>query len=100
VISHDGCAGFVLLSCINRLNGYIKLVASVSVRFSVVGWLLRVELFVRLNWFVNWIHLLGCLFKLHEFSRVKVKVKLSLCLTKHHAMKAFWGSGGIAALIL
>jgi hypothetical protein len=24
----------------------------------------------------------------------KVKVKLSLCLTKHHAMKAYWGSGG------
>jgi hypothetical protein len=21
------------------------------------------------------------------------KVKLSLCLTKHHAMKAYWGSG-------
>jgi hypothetical protein len=30
----------------------------------------------------------------------KVKVKLSLCLTKHHAMKAYWGSGGIAPLIL
>jgi hypothetical protein len=29
-----------------------------------------------------------------------VKVKLSLCLTKHHAMKAYWGSGGIAPLIL
>jgi hypothetical protein len=22
---------------------------------------------------------------------VKVKVKFSLCLTKHHAMKAYWG---------
>jgi hypothetical protein len=22
---------------------------------------------------------------------VKVKVKLSLCLTKHHAMKTYWG---------
>jgi hypothetical protein len=30
----------------------------------------------------------------------KVKVKLSLCLTKHHAMKAYWESGGIAPLIL
>jgi hypothetical protein len=28
------------------------------------------------------------------------KVKLSLCLTKHHAMNAYWGSGGIAPLIL
>jgi hypothetical protein len=27
---------------------------------------------------------------------IKVNVKLSLCLTKHHAMKAYWGSGGIA----
>jgi hypothetical protein len=30
-----------------------------------------------------------------------VKVKLSLCfLTKHHAMKVYWGSGCIAPLIL
>jgi hypothetical protein len=26
-----------------------------------------------------------------EDRRVKVKVKLSLCLTKHHTMKAYWG---------
>jgi hypothetical protein len=26
--------------------------------------------------------------------QIKVKVKLSLCLTKHHAMKTYWGSGG------
>jgi hypothetical protein len=32
--------------------------------------------------------------------KVKVKVKLSLCLTKHHAMKAYWGSGGIVPRIL
>jgi hypothetical protein len=31
---------------------------------------------------------------------VKVKVKLSLCLTKHHAMKTYWGSGGITPRIL
>jgi hypothetical protein len=32
----------------------------------------------------------------------KGKVKLSLCffLTEHHAMKAYWGSGGIASLVL
>jgi hypothetical protein len=30
----------------------------------------------------------------------KVKVKLSLCLTKHHTMKTCWGSGGIAPCIL
>jgi len=28
------------------------------------------------------------------------KVKLSLCLNKHHAMKAYWGSKGIAPRIL
>jgi hypothetical protein len=28
------------------------------------------------------------------------KVNLSLCLTKHHAMKTYWGSGGIASRIL
>jgi len=33
-------------------------------------------------------------------SSINVKVKLSLCLTKHHAMKAHWGSGGIAPRIL
>jgi hypothetical protein len=30
----------------------------------------------------------------------KVKVKLSLCLTKYHAMKAYWGSGGTSPRIL
>jgi len=25
---------------------------------------------------------------------------LSLCLTKHHAMKTYWGNGGIAPSIL
>jgi hypothetical protein len=30
----------------------------------------------------------------------EIKVKLSLFLTKHHAMKEYWGSGGIAPLIL
>jgi hypothetical protein len=29
-----------------------------------------------------------------------VKVKLPPCLTKHHAMKTYWGSGGIAPRIL
>jgi len=24
--------------------------------------------------------------------KVKVKVKLSLCLTKHHVMKTYWGA--------
>jgi hypothetical protein len=32
--------------------------------------------------------------------KVKVNVKLSPCLTKHHAMKTYWGSGGIAPRIL
>jgi hypothetical protein len=31
---------------------------------------------------------------------VKVKVKLSLCLTKHHTMKTYWGNRGIAPSIL
>jgi hypothetical protein len=31
---------------------------------------------------------------------LKVKVKLSLRLTKHHAMKTYWGSGIIAPRIL
>jgi hypothetical protein len=30
----------------------------------------------------------------------KVKVVPVLFLTEHHAMKAYWGSGGIAPLIL
>jgi hypothetical protein len=32
--------------------------------------------------------------------KVKVKVKLALSLTKHHTMKTYWGSGGIAPRIL
>jgi len=30
----------------------------------------------------------------------KVKVNLSQCLTKHHVMKVYFGSGGIAPRIL
>jgi hypothetical protein len=37
--------------------------------------------------------------KLEVFCKVKVKVKVSLCLIKHHAMKMYWGSGGIALRI-
>jgi len=33
-------------------------------------------------------------------TNLMVKVKLSLCLTKHHAMKTYWGSEDIAPLIL
>jgi hypothetical protein len=29
-----------------------------------------------------------------------VEVKSSLCLTEHHAMKTYWGSGGVASRIL
>jgi hypothetical protein len=29
-----------------------------------------------------------------------VNIKLSMCLTKHHAMKTYWGSGSIAPCIL
>jgi hypothetical protein len=35
-----------------------------------------------------------------EWKIIKVKVKLSLCLTKHHAMKMDWGSGSISPCIL
>jgi hypothetical protein len=35
----------------------------------------------------------------HHWSLL-LKVKLSLCLTEHHAMQAYWGSGGIAPRIL
>jgi hypothetical protein len=31
---------------------------------------------------------------------VKVKVKLFPCLTKHHAIKTYWGSGSLAPRIL
>jgi hypothetical protein len=33
---------------------------------------------------------------------LKLKVKLSLCffITEHHAMEAYWGSGGISPCIL
>jgi hypothetical protein len=32
--------------------------------------------------------------------KLKRKVKLSLCLTKHHAIKTYWGNGGITLWIL
>jgi hypothetical protein len=40
-----------------------------------------------------------CYFNLKYHSKYK-KVKLSLCLTKHHVMKMYWGSGGTAPCIL
>jgi hypothetical protein len=43
-----------------------------------------------LYWAIQWIS------RFHRY----IKVKLSLCLTKHHAMKSYWGSGGIAPRIL
>jgi hypothetical protein len=36
---------------------------------------------------------------LYALSKVKGKV-VPVLLTEHHAMKAYWGSGGIAPLIL
>jgi hypothetical protein len=30
-----------------------------------------------------------------SMSSVRTNVKLSLCLTKHHTMKRYWGNGGI-----
>jgi len=38
--------------------------------------------------------------ELRNFFPSKVKVKLSLCLTKHQTMKTYWGNGGIAQLNL
>jgi len=38
-----------------------------------------------------------CLFKVCVHACIKVK---SLCLTKHHAMKAYCGSGGIAPCVV
>jgi hypothetical protein len=45
---------------------------------------------------------------LHKYSNLNIKwvsllldkINLSLCLTKHRAMKIYWGSGGIAPRIL
>jgi hypothetical protein len=32
--------------------------------------------------------------------KVKAKIKLSLCLTKHHATKTYWESGDVTPLTL
>jgi hypothetical protein len=38
---------------------------------------------------------------MNNVNNIVVKVKLSLCfLTEHHAMKAYWGNGGIVPLII
>jgi hypothetical protein len=34
------------------------------------------------------------------YHKIKLKVKLPLCLTEHHAMNAYWGSGSIDPYIL
>jgi hypothetical protein len=35
-----------------------------------------------------------------KMGKVKVKINSSLCLNKHHEMKAYWGRGGIAPNII
>jgi len=41
------------------------------------------------------------IFTAHVWSHISIiKVKLSLCLTKHYAIKTYWGSRGIAPHIL
>jgi hypothetical protein len=40
------------------------------------------------------------MFYMQFFYYEEVKVKLSLCLAKHHAMKTYCGSGGIAPHML
>jgi hypothetical protein len=41
-----------------------------------------------------------CITLAFKFHYIKIKVKLPLCLTKHHAMKLYWGSGCIAPFVL
>jgi hypothetical protein len=48
----------------------------------------------------SYTYLLTYLFTYYTVQDKGKKVKLSLCLTKHHAMKTYWGSGGIASCIL
>jgi hypothetical protein len=52
--------------------------------------------------FPQYVFMAWCLFKHKDNSTFKErkKVKLSLFLTKYHAMKTYWGSGGIAPGIL
>jgi hypothetical protein len=40
------------------------------------------------------------LLKIVSFYFVKFKVKFSMCSLKHHSIKTYWGSGGIAPRIL
>jgi len=46
------------------------------------------------SWMTRWAVLIL------RLGKGKVKVKLSLCLTKHHAMKTYWENRGIAPRIL
>jgi hypothetical protein len=44
----------------------------------------------------QYFYMTWCLIKHWTTLKVKLKVKLFLCLTKHHAIKTYWVSGGIA----
>jgi hypothetical protein len=67
-----------------------KLSGIISVDFDVIFQLL-----------IKYIAFVGYWGEKWEYNRtVKVKVKLSLLLTKHNAMKTYWGSGCIAPRIL
>jgi hypothetical protein len=51
-------------------------------------WVIAIEVYTFKN--LVWVN----------YIKVKVRVNLSLCLTKCHAMRTYWGSGGIAPCIL
>jgi len=66
-------------------------------KFLVYGKLIAVVYGIFL---VTLVFMVGFFCVRHLQGNGTVKVKLSLCLTKCHTMKAYWGSGGIAPCIL
>jgi len=76
----------------------IKSIASRQMAKSIVFIPLQKTISVQL--LVTNVPLLLNIFNMFFNIKGKIKVKLSLCLTKHHAIKTYWGSGGIAPRIL
>jgi hypothetical protein len=88
---------FVVKGCENWWNGREECKFSMWIRVWARGRFPNMWISSKEGWLVS-----SIMFFLrdHRCKSKGKKVKLSLCLTKHHAMKTYWGSGGLTSHIL
>jgi hypothetical protein len=79
---------------------WVKWLSSEKTNVSKTEMVFKTLVFTPLNHLTQLIAQENFIIFCHRESNKSQKVKMSLCLTKHHAMKVYWGIRGIAPLIL